>query len=51
VTMDYDSRDVLLGGDADAGELVIPFAGALDEIRVYGRELSAVEIADEAGGK
>ena len=43
VTMDYDSRDVLLGGDADAG--------ALDEIRVYGREFSAVEIADEAGGK
>ena len=47
-TIDYDSHEVLIGTDKDADALVIPFAGAIDEVRVYRRELSAVEIAAEA---
>ena len=47
VTYD-DDHDLLIGADEDMAELVIPFTGALDEIRVYGRELSAAEIADLA---
>jgi len=45
VEMDFDGRDVLIGADEDLPAVVIPFAGAIDEIRVYGRELLPEEIA------
>ena len=50
VAMDFDTRDLLIGADEDLPDLVIPFLGALDEIRIYGRELDGNEIAELAQG-
>ncbi len=41
----YDTHDVYLGADENNGSLALPFDGALDDLRVYSRALTAQEIA------
>jgi hypothetical protein len=44
-TLSYDTHAVYLGADNNTGTTVLYFSGALDELRVYSRALSAAEIA------
>ena len=47
-TLAYTDDDVWIGCDRDNGALVDFFAGDLDEVKIYGRGLSAGEITDLA---
>jgi hypothetical protein len=40
----YDTHDALIGGDYDFGSIKFGWTGGLDEITLYNRALSAVEI-------
>ncbi len=44
-TLSYDTHDVYLGADNNAGSTALFFSGTLDELRVYSRALSASEVA------
>jgi len=44
VTPSFDSSDALVGAD-DNGSTTSYFAGDLDDVRIYARDLSAEEIA------
>ncbi|MGE5185847.1 MAG: LamG domain-containing protein [Acidobacteriota bacterium] len=43
--IDFDSQDVYIGSDIDNGAFAAPYAGALDDLRIYNRALAADEIA------
>jgi hypothetical protein len=43
--VDFDGSDVLIGGDADAGEPAVMFGGLVDDVRIYGRALEDGEVA------
>jgi hypothetical protein len=45
VHIGYDISPILIGADNDYGQIVLPFTGAIDEVTVYNRALSATEIA------
>jgi hypothetical protein len=40
-----DSGELVIGGDLDGGALVAPFAGIVDDVRVWNRALSADQVA------
>ena len=41
----YSARPVGIGGDKDLGNLYLPYAGDMDDVRFYNRPLSTVEAA------
>ena len=40
----FDDSDITIGSDVDAGMLVDPFNGLVDDVRIYNRALSANEL-------
>lgn len=44
--VNFDTADVLIGADADSGDLRNFFGGTIDDIRIYRRALTDQEIAD-----
>ncbi len=41
----YDTHDIFLGADQNGGSLALPWAGDLDDLRVYDGALTTTEIA------
>ena len=41
---DFDTHDIVLGGDQNSGSLAYPWHGRIDELRYYDRALSTAEI-------
>ena len=41
----FDANDIVLGADRDAGALANPMLGALDDVRIYDRSITAEEVA------
>jgi glucose/arabinose dehydrogenase/chitodextrinase len=39
-----DTRDVVIGGDYNSSEFVLPFNGSVDDVRVYDRALSDAQV-------
>ena len=44
VAISFDASDITIGGDIDAGALVDPFNGMIDDVRIYNRALSNAEL-------
>jgi hypothetical protein len=42
--IDFDTQDLTIGSDIDLGVLAVPFAGQIDDVRIYNRALSDTEI-------
>jgi len=40
----FDDADITIGSDVDAGALVGPFSGMVDDVRIYNRALLAAEL-------
>ena len=49
VAIDFDAHAVDLGADLDAGALVAPYRGTIDDVRIYDRALSSTELQTLAG--
>jgi hypothetical protein len=43
--IDFDGETIRVGGDLDNGNAIAPFPGDLDDIRIYDRAISDVEIS------
>ncbi len=49
--VDFDAGPIFIGGDIDFGAPIAWFPGAIDDVRIYNRDLDEVEVFDLAHGR
>lgn len=45
VNIVFDGSDIVIGADRNGGDLALPFAGLIDDVRIYDRALDSSELA------